>query len=702
MSDNDVDTKLGSRTTTRSGTRWAAVLVALTVASAGAVAVVAAPAASAATVDTSASYVLVNRTSSKALDVFGKATTDGARLTQWARNDGTNQQWQFVSSGDGYYRIRSRLSGKVLDVANFSTADGGSIVQWADGNGTNQQWRLQDTTNGYVTLINRNSGKALEVQNASTADGANIVQYSSWGGNNQQWQLARVDGGTTPTTPPTTGTFTNPVVWQDFADGDIIRVGDAYYYSASTMHYSPGAPILRSYDLVNWEYAGHSVPRLDFDDAGYDLTGGRKYVKGIWASTLGYRKSNGTYYWLGCTEFNRTYVYTSTAVDGTWSKKARINSCYYDAGLLIDDDDTMYVAYGNSTISVAQLNADGTAQVRAQQVFQTPSNVGTLEGSRFYKRNGYYYIWVTRPANGQYVLRSTSPWGPYEMRNVLLDLPGPISGGGVPHQGGIVQTQAGDWWYMAFTDAYPGGRVPTLAPISWSADGWPSLQTVNGRWGTTYDRPNIATTKTVASMIGKDTFTGSKLGPAWEWNHNPDTNRFSVGNGLRLQTATVTNDLYNARNTLTHRIQGPSSTATIELDYSAMANGDKSGLAMLRQSSAWIGVVKNNGTTRVVMTDGLTMNSSWATTGTGSERAGANVSGGRIWLRSTADIRPGSGRQATFSYSTDGTTFVPLGPAFTLNNAWEFFMGYRFGIFNYATQALGGAVTVRSFDLTTP
>jgi beta-xylosidase len=164
----------------------------------------------------------------------------------------------------------------------------------------------------------------------------------------------------------------------------------------------------------------------------------------------------------------------------------------------------------------------------------------------------------------------------------------------------------------------------------------------------------------------------------------------------------VTNDLYNARNTVTHRIQGPTSTATVELDYSAMANGDRTGLAMLRQSSAWIGVVKNNGSTRVVMTDGLTMNGSWATTGTGVERASAAVSGGRIWLRSTADIRPGSGRTATFSYSTNGTTWIPLGPAFTLNNQWEFFMGYRFGIFNYATQALGGAVTVRSFDLTTP
>ncbi|WP_217708887.1 RICIN domain-containing protein [Nonomuraea rhodomycinica] len=654
------------------------------------------PTASAATVDTNAWYVLVNRNSGKALDVYNLSTADGGRITQWTRNDGNQQQWQFVDSGGGYYRLKSRHSGKVLDVSNSSTANGAAVVQWTDHNGTNQQWRLADSPDGYLRLINRNSNKALEVQGASTADGANIVQYDDWGGANQQWQLVPIGSGPNPGS-----TYTNPVVWQDFADGDIIRVGDAYYYSASTMHYSPGAPILRSYNLVDWEYAGHSVPRLDFDSGAYDLNGGRAYVKGIWASAFNYRTSNSTYYWIGCVEFNRTYVYTASAVDGAWTKRSRINNCYYDAGLLIDTNDTMYVAYGNGTISVAQLSADGLSQVRSQQVFQTPSSVGTLEGSRFYKRNGYYYIWLTRPANGQYVLRSTSPWGPYEMRQVLLDMPGPVSGGGVPHQGGLVQTQNGAWYYMAFVDAYPGGRMPALAPITWTND-WPTVQTVNGGWGVTYPKPNIQTSRTVASMIGPDTFTSGSLAPRWEWNHNPDTSRFSTGDGLRLQTATVTGDLYNARNTLTHRIQGPSSTATIELDHAQMANGDRAGLAMLRDQSAWIGVKRDNGVSRVVMTNGLTMNGSWQTTGTGTEAASAAVSGSRIWLRVAADIRPGSGRQARFSYSTDGSTFVSLGPAFTLTNAWQFFMGYRFGIFNYATQSLGGAVTVRRFDLTTP
>ncbi|MFG2059323.1 RICIN domain-containing protein [Micromonospora sp. NPDC048930] len=186
-----------ARPAARPGHRWrsrSAAAAAALVAAGTLVTVDAAPAA-AATVDTNASYVLVNRNSGKALDVYGASTADGARITQWTRNDGANQQWQFVDSGGGYYRLRSRNSGKVLDVSGASTADAAPIVQWSDHNGTNQQFRLADSPDGYVRLINRNSGKAVEVQNAATNDGANVVQYTDWNGANQQWQLVMVSGG---------------------------------------------------------------------------------------------------------------------------------------------------------------------------------------------------------------------------------------------------------------------------------------------------------------------------------------------------------------------------------------------------------------------------------------------------------------------------------------------------------------------------
>ncbi|MFF5180519.1 RICIN domain-containing protein [Micromonospora sp. NPDC000316] len=185
-----------ARPTPQPRRRWRSGLAAAAAALLAAGALVAAnPApASAATVDTNAWYVLVNRNSGKALDVYGLATNDGARTTQWTRNNGANQQWQFVDSGEGFYRLKSRHSGKVLDVSNRSTADGAAVVQWTDNNATNQQFRLADSDAGNVRLVSRLSGKVVEVQGASTADGANVVQYSDFNGANQQWQLVKVSG----------------------------------------------------------------------------------------------------------------------------------------------------------------------------------------------------------------------------------------------------------------------------------------------------------------------------------------------------------------------------------------------------------------------------------------------------------------------------------------------------------------------------
>ena len=496
--------------------------------------------------------------------------------------------------------------------------------------------------------------------------------------------------------------FQNPVLWEDLADIDILRVGDAYYYTASNMQYSPGAPILRSYDLVNWEYVGHALPVLDFSPA-YDLNGGRAYVKGSWASALTYRKSDKTFYWAGCIEFKKTYIYSAPAAEGPWKRKAVLDNCYYDAGLLVDDDDTMYVAYGNKTLHVAQLSPDATHEVKSQVVFETPKDIGVLEGSRFYKRNGVYYIFPTRPANAEYVLKSTAgPFGPYEAHVLEKDSKPPIPGGGVPHQGGIVQTQKGDWFYMAFEDAFPGGRVPVLAPLTWDADGWPHVQMTDNKWAESYPLPlGPGSLHPLAKHTGTYAFKTAALSPEWEWNHNPDNTKWSAGRGLTLKTATVTDDLYSARNTLTHRILGPSSNATIVVDVTKMKDGDRAGLAMFRDSSAWVGVARDGEKYSIVMRSKLTMGRGWTTTSTGQDIATVPFSGKKLWLRTAADIRPGADRTATFAYSTDGKTFTPIGEPFTLNNRWQFFMGYRYGIFNYATSALGGEVKVASFTVAT-
>lgn len=160
--------------------------------------------------------------------------------------------------------------------------------------------------------------------------------------------------------------FTNPVIWEDLPDMDMIRVGDIYYMSVSSFHYSPGAPILRSRNLVDWEYIGHSIPELPGERFNLNGQHSGAYVKGVWASTLQYRKSNSTFYWYGPIQgTERTFIYTAKDPSDVWTPLPPINKFFYDLGLLIDEDDKMYLAYGTKTIWVSQLNSDGTKEIKS-------------------------------------------------------------------------------------------------------------------------------------------------------------------------------------------------------------------------------------------------------------------------------------------------------------------------------------------------
>mgnify|MGYP003636055019 FL=1 len=257
--------------------------------------------------------------------------------------------------------------------------------------------------------------------------------------------------------------FTNPVVYSDFADNDISRGPDGkFYFSASNMHFSPGAPILRSSDLVNWEPIGHSVPTLAFG-AAYDA-----YRRGTWASTMRYRASNGLWYWIGCVDFWVTYIYTASDIAGPWSQRSALyGKCYYDCGLLIDDDDTMYVVHDNTNVKMSQLSADGFSEVKVQDIFGTPAGYSGLEGNRLYKRNGTYYILDDAPSDGAtFIWKSSSVWGPWTSKLLIEKVKAPVGGGGDPDQGSLVETGNGDWYFMSFTWAYPAGRMPILAPLT--------------------------------------------------------------------------------------------------------------------------------------------------------------------------------------------------------------------------------------------
>ena len=508
--------------------------------------------------------------------------------------------------------------------------------------------------------------------------------------------------------------FTQPILWQDLPDTDLIRVDDVYYYSASNMHFSPGAPILRSYDLVNWEYLSHSIPFYDFDPR-FSLQDGNAYNGGVYASSLRFHEATHTFYWMGCiVDDGRTFVYEASEIEGPWTQTTIIEDhCYYDNGILFDDDGSTYVSFckwipegDQAKIQVAQLT-DDLQHDHSEVVFNTTAEIDYIEGTRFYKINGTYYILLTNPGvgEGEIILKSSGgPFGPYDSWHRMLENNGnPVPGGSSPYQGAIIETSEGDWWYMAFINLYPGGRYPVLAPLTWDDDGWPNVQFVDGDWGSTYPYP--LPKRTVTPITGTDNFSSCRLGPQYEWNHSPDDSKWTVGRkagGLALQAATVTDDFFAARNTLSHRTLGPMSVATIELDYSSLADGDTAGLSVFRYDAAWVGVHKGDANdVRVQMVNNVLMNSTggWHTVNKGEVIAEEQLQeAGSVWLRASIDISDSPGF-ANFSYSTDGKQFTDLGEQHQMTEGAVFFMGDRYGIFNFATKELGGKAIIKSFTL---
>lgn len=234
-----------------------------------------------------------------------------------------------------------------------------------------------------------------------------------------------------------------------------------------------------------------------------------------------------------------------------------------------------------------------------------------------------------------------------------------------------------------------------LAPMHFDSDGWPALNS-NKDFSGRYRYPS--TPVPVPGVTGKDTFSGPSLNPQYEWNHNPVVSAYSFaeGGGLTLNTATLTDDIFHAQNTLTKRILGPSSSATIELDISNMKAGDRAGLALFRDNMAYISVQDHN----VSLWRNLSLGAGWNTLSDGFVEDSVKLKKKQksIFFKLHANISPLSDKLGTFSYSTDGKNFQQLGTPYEMNTTYYFFIGYRYGVFNFATEELGGSVTLKSFD----
>jgi beta-xylosidase len=485
------------------------------------------------------------------------------------------------------------------------------------------------------------------------------------------------------------GTFTNPVIQGDFPDPDVKLIGDTYYMVTTSMHNFPGCTLLKSKDLVNWEYCCNPLTKLS-SNSEYNLENNSNiYSKGSWANSLMYR--NGTFYILfntfGKGDDAGGYVLSATDPEGTWTLK-KISRGYYDPGLLLDEDGTTYVVCGNGNLSVCQLDDDFNTVKETQVV----SNFSGIEGSHFFKKDGYYYIYSTCcawPAT-QWCFRSTSVFGPYEQLKVFDsdDI----------HQGAMIQTQSGEWWTMLMRDCGAYGRMPYLLPVKWT-DNWPVIGT-SGKNAGTYTKPNVGNIQYAKTYLPTtDRFCNYKMGLQWQWNHNPDNSKWSLlerPGYLRMYTAGVSSRLEQARNMLTQRIYGYHSTTlesygTVKMDIRHMNDGDVAGLSVFQNVYGYIAIKNNGGTKQLIWCQDTVTGSSKITPKTITANVDADSI---IYLRAVANINTSKAR---FYYSTDNVTYTQLGDEMSMVYTLDVFVGNRFGIFNYATKDIGGYVDVDWF-----
>lgn len=490
----------------------------------------------------------------------------------------------------------------------------------------------------------------------------------------------------------------NPIIWADVPDPSVIRVGNNYYMSSTTMHMNPGVPIMKSTDLVNWSVVNYAHNNLDNTSALNLENNQNAYGKGSWASSI--RFVDGIYY-VSTFSYttNKTYIYKTRDIErGPWTTSV-LNGLYHDCSLFFENG-RAFLAYGIDDIKIIELTADASA-IKSGGLNQTiiaksSSVAGTNfivrpEGTHLQKINGRYYVslitWPSGKSRTQLIFRSNNLTGPYEGRVALQDQ-------GVA-QGGLIDTPTGNWYAFLFRDSGAVGRIPYLVPVSWQ-DGWPVMGVggkVPQKLGFTVEN------KGLGGIVASDEFNqgaqGSSVLPLqWQWNHNPDNSGWSLTSRpgyLRITNKRIDPNMEVTRNTLTQRSYGPQSSARIALDTVGMKDGDYAGLGALQTRYGFVGVHKSNGTKSIVMVD--------TTSGTPQEITRIGLFQDRVQFRIDMDFRNQTD-QARFYYSLDGNNWTLIGNTLRMTYDLKHFMGYRFALFNYATQSTGGYVDFDYYRIT--
>lgn len=459
------------------------------------------------------------------------------------------------------------------------------------------------------------------------------------------------------------GRYANPVLFSDYSDPDVIRVGKNYYLVASSFHFMPGIPVLQSHDLVNWHIIGHVFPRLDLNSQ-YDLIDGNRYGQGAWAPAI--RFHAGRYFVFFPTPREGILMSSAVSPSGPWTTPEVViaGPGYEDPCPFWDDDGKAWLVHsrvGAGPLILHRMSTDGTRVLDAGRVIvNDPVHLPTLEGPKLYKRDGYYYIFAPYGGVGegaQAVLRAKNLYGPWDFRTVLEQGTSNVNG---PHQGGWVETPGGQSWFLHFSQDGGYGRIDYLEPMQWK-DGWPVIgQPIPGSTAgqpvKSWAKPNVGATYPIDKPQTSDEFNSPELGLQWEWNHNPDSSRWSLQERpgfLRLRAGYAPN-LLAARNTLTQQMQYESFDFTTSMDASSMQDGERAGLVMFGIRASWIGVVQVQGRRDIT----------YATSG--GETTVAPLPSTSIELRLHV-----SGQRVSYSYSIDGgVTFVAVGTPQPFYSSW--------------------------------
>lgn len=482
------------------------------------------------------------------------------------------------------------------------------------------------------------------------------------------------------------GTYKNPIIHADYSDPDAIRVGDDFYMTASSFNAAPGLPILHSKDLVNWRIVGHvfreQTPR--------EIFARPRHGGGVWAPSL--RFHDGEFYiYYGDPDFG---IYLTKAKDpaGLWSEPKLIKKAkgWIDPCPFWDDDGNAYLVHAfagsragiKSILVINKMSADGTQLLDdGVMVFDGHESDPTVEGPKFYKLNGYYYILA--PAGGvatgwQLALRSKQIYGPYEKKIVLAQ--GKSATGG-PHQGALVDTPTGEWWFLHFQDKGPYGRVVHLQPAVWK-NGFPVIGSDadgdgTGEPVTRFKKPNVGKTYLIETPQDSDEFDGSGIGLQWQWHANPRAEwafPFPQRGVLRMNSVQLPDgykNLWDLPNLLLQKFPAEQFTATAKVRLEPRFEGEKFGLVIMGLDYSYMGVTYRNGKLYLAQATAKNADTGLAET----EERQQLLTSKEFYLR----VNVAGGAACRFSYSIDGKVFQNVGEAFQAREGrW---IGAKIGFF---------------------